>query len=360
MVEGSGSQARVSMAHEALFQAWPALGVWIDEHKEHLLLARLAEVQASEWRKHHYDPAYLWHVDRLKHLQSALGALHDVSSREVHEFAYPQVQLTTRLNEDLPHDERLSIGLYLGELGDPREGVGVTADGLPDVLWCGLSAVETPSHNAGGPPGLPPFRIAKYPITWVQYRAFLEAEDGYTAERWWHDLAAREGRPGAQFRRTDNHPAENVSWYDAIAFCRWLSARLGYLVRLPTDLEWTRAWTAGAPERAWPWGADWSPEKSNLNEANLGRTTAVGMYPVGDSQDGLSDLAGNVWEWCLATTIGGSPLRGDVPSEPVEIDTECVIRGGSWYLSRFGARTVVRKYRTDGRDYAIGFRVCAP
>jgi hypothetical protein len=121
-VDGSGLDARVSLAHEALLRAWPALKGWIEEHHEHLRLVRLAEVQAAEWRKHQYDPACLWHVERLKHLRSALRSLHDSFPAAVAEFAEPQDRLGSRLADGISHEERLSIGLYLGELGDHREG----------------------------------------------------------------------------------------------------------------------------------------------------------------------------------------------------------------------------------------------
>ena len=82
-------------------------------------------------------------------------------------------------------------------------------------------------------------------MTWIQYRAFLEAEDGYRNKGWWEGLAEREDAPGEQYRKHDNHPAENVSWYDVVAYCRWLSKRLGYDIRLPTEWEWQQAATGG-------------------------------------------------------------------------------------------------------------------
>ena len=86
-----------------------------------------------------------------------------------------------------------------------------------------------------------------------------------------------------------------MSWYEAIAFCRWLSAQLGYVVRLPTEFEWQQAATHGELERAYPWGPDWEEGRCNSGESRLNRTTAVGLYPHGTWPDGPLDMAGNVW-----------------------------------------------------------------
>jgi formylglycine-generating enzyme required for sulfatase activity len=63
-----------------------------------------------------------------------------------------------------------------------------------------------------------PFDIAKYPVTWVQYRAFLEADDGFKDPTWWEACPFQIDQPGRQFNPRDNHPAENLCWYEAVAF----------------------------------------------------------------------------------------------------------------------------------------------
>ena len=67
-------------------------------------------------------------------------------------------------------------------------------------------------------------------------------------------LVFRGEQPGSQFQQYPNHPADNVSWVDATAFCRWLTSRLGYEVRPPTESEWQRAANGGDCRKDYPWG----------------------------------------------------------------------------------------------------------
>jgi formylglycine-generating enzyme required for sulfatase activity len=200
-----------------------------------------------------------------------------------------------------------------------------------------------------------PFRMSKYPVTYAQFQAFVDAPDGFYDDRWWVGLAAdadHRSAPGEQEWPIDNHPRERVSWYDAVAFCRWLSSKLGQEVRLPTEWEWQ--WAAqGGDGRAYPWGNDFDASRCNTDESGLGRTTPVDAYPSGASPFGVMDMAGNVWEWCLNEyeTPANTRLDGDASR---------VLRGGSW-LNYGGliARAVCRfrglpNYR--GLD-DFGFRV---
>jgi formylglycine-generating enzyme required for sulfatase activity len=196
-----------------------------------------------------------------------------------------------------------------------------------------------------------PFAISKYPVTWAQYRSFLQAADGHQNADWWHGLAERETESGEQYRQQDNHPAEDVSWYDAIAFCRWLSARLGYEVRLPTEWEWQQAATGGHAENEFPWRAVWSSAYANTVESGLSRTIAVGLYPEGASLLGVRDMSGNVDEWCLN--------EYDVPQRVAYSgDARRVVRGGSWDYTENDARARCR-YASDPalRLLDLGLRV---
>src|SRR4029077_7884913 len=105
-----------------------------------------------------------------------------------------------------------------------------------------------------------------------------------------------------EFGRFGNHPAVYVSWFDAVAFCRWLSRRVGLDIRLPDEWQWQLAATGGDERNVFPWGADWNvnqePWRANTFESRLRQSTALGMYPAGATlgQAAILDMAGTVWE----------------------------------------------------------------
>ncbi len=354
--EGEGADSTVTVAHEKLFEAWPALARWIEENKDDLRLLRQAEIDEREWRRYNCSLTYLWHVDRLKRLQEVVCRLNGPAIADrVRCFAQPQEALVDLLNSSsLSHQDRLNIGLYLTELGDSRPGVGLRKDGLPDIVWCKVRKGEIVLEEKMGTFRVDPIHIAKYPVTYIQYRSFIAAEDGYRKKGWWEGLAGREDQPGEQFRKFDNHPAENDSWYDAVAFCRWLTEKLCCEVRLPTEWEWQQAATGGNPANEYPWGPEWDPSKANTSESGLSRTTAVGMYPKGASRVEALDMSGNVWEWCLNEY--GNPKQVGVSGKESR-----AVRGGSWSLDRAFARRASRYgLHPDDRFDFIGFRlVCA-
>ncbi|MCQ1548160.1 MAG: formylglycine-generating enzyme family protein [Candidatus Accumulibacter phosphatis] len=267
-------------------------------------------------------------------------------------------------NPQTPPPRRLEIGDRLAGIGDPRRGVGLDARGLPEIDWVDVPGGEF-VYQQGEKRTLPAFRIARYPITNVQYQTFVDAGD-YREERWWRDL--RRPKPEPSRWPQGNRPRTDVDWYEAVAFTRWLSAQLGYEVRLPTEEEWERA--AGGPEgREYPWGAEYESGRANIDETwgekkgpwylgekkgpwYLEQTTAVGVYPHGASPEGVLDLSGNVWEWCLN--------QYDQPEriQPDTSDQSRVLRGGSWDGYAAYARASRRgRHDPDNRDADVGFRL---
>ena len=267
-------------------------------------------------------------------------------------------------------------------------GAGVRAsDPRPGVLdfnwgqdyWCPVSKGEF--SYQGKPSKIDyDFWIGKFQITEAQWKLFLNASDGYRNHNWWKELhedgrKQQQGGAGEQDFKFDNHPAENVSWYDAMAFCDWLDARwkakeiklpitvpTGYVLRLPLETEWEKAasWDAKTKKaRKYPWGDGYQVGYANINETYKGyevgphylqTTTAVGIYPQGVSPCGALDMSGNVWEWCLneyssgKVNIGSNEMRG--------------LRGASWSNNDYWARAAFRYYYyPSDRNLNLGFRV---
>lgn len=246
----------------------------------------------------------------------------------------------------LPARERTKVGDVLAEIGDPRPGVLVRADGLPDISFgpVPLSADGSPVGDA--------FEIGRYPVTNAQFRAFTSADDGYNDPQWWDGLPhARDGWADSEWD-LPNRPRERVSWYEAVAFCRWLSARTGRSIRLPTTTEWRLAALGDGPAQDYPYGPAYSSELANTARAHVGQTSAVGIFPGGQSVNGIDDLSGNVWDWCLRPvdldTQSNAPLG---PSAPV--------RGGSRSSTPEDARATVEHCTRNraGRHSDLGFRV---
>jgi hypothetical protein len=159
-------------------------------------------------------------------------------------------RLTNMISDPRP-EARAAIGRALGLLNlDNRPGIGLRSNGLPDISWCEIPAGQF-IYQDDNFITLPRFNIARYPITCAQYQAFIDAEDGYYNDEWWHDLARRPVGPGDQAFKYANHPRDRVNWYDAIAFCRWLSKKSGEQIRLPTEQEWEKA-ARGSDARKFP------------------------------------------------------------------------------------------------------------
>ena len=179
----------------------------------------------------------------------------------------------------------------------------------------------------------------------------------------------------AGFEQTDEHPVVNVSWNDAVEFCKWLSRKEGKTYRLPTEAEWEYACRAGTTTRYYS-GDD--PE-TLAKVGNVADATAKAKFPdwtctikasdgyvftapVGKFKPnsfGLYDMHGNAWQWCAdwygAEYYAKSPV--DDPAGPDSGNVR-VLRGGSWCRWPLSSRSATRyRYSPDFRYGYAGFRV---
>jgi formylglycine-generating enzyme required for sulfatase activity len=155
----------------------------------------------------------------------------------------------------------------------------------------------------------------------------------------------------------------NVSWDDAVAFCKWLSQATGRTFRLPTEAEWEKA-ARGDDGRIYPWGNEWEVTRLN-GESMHGGTTPVGQFsPAGDSPFGLADASGNVWEWCAdwyadKTYERRARAMARDPKGPADGEG-CVVRGGAFDSSPRHLRCAHRNwYYPFNARKNVGFRVVA-
>jgi len=243
----------------------------------------------------------------------------------------------------------------LGRLGaDERRGIGCI-DNVPDIEWCEVPEDGEWIYQDNKHEPLPTFYIAKYQITYAQFQAFADAPDGYRDPKWWEGLyedglRQQEKGAGKQAWPIANHPRENVSWYEAVAFCRWLSTKLGYEVTLPTEEQWEKA-ARGIDGREYPYSGEFDANKGNTSETGLGQTSTVGIFPDGASPYGVLDLSGNILEWVL------TEYKSKI-SNMLSNNERRVVRGGSWDYDSVNARAACRLVSDPvSRYYFIGFRV---
>jgi hypothetical protein len=212
-----------------------------------VLTLRQLQADARTWIAKQKRPSYLWSHERVREGAAALerlGAEVALSPAEA-EFLGPidpAAMLAELARPETSHRRRALIGERLDTLADPRRGIGADADGTPDIDWCAVSggeaSIEVKRRLLPGSRALrkavDDFHIARYPVNIAQYRAFLDAGDGWRDPQWWGDDLYRDPEGDSYERgRFGNHPAVYVSWFAAMAFCRWCSRRLGASVRLP-------------------------------------------------------------------------------------------------------------------------------
>lgn len=148
-----------------------------------------------------------------------------------------------------------------------------------------------------------------------------------------------------------------TTWFEAQAYCNWLSEISDKHYRLPTEAEWEAS--AGGSIQQYPWGNETDLSKYNILPTRIMRTTPVGIFPTGVSKYGIYDLLGNVWEWTSSAKFPYPYVANDGREKQFLPDCRRAVRGGSWAVSPSSARNSCRgNFPPDNlvRNY-IGFRV---
>ena len=225
-----------------------------------------------------------------------------------------------------------------------------------------------------------PFYLDKHPVTVAEFRRFVE-ETGYSTDadsfgnagvflfdqgRWnlveGANLEYPQGPAGPKAQ--DDHPVTQVSWRDAREYCQWAGKQL------PTEKQWEYAARNGGQLQAhYPWGSNqvqvngqyqanvWQGTIQNPRVADgFKLTSPVGHY--GEHPSGLTDMAGNVWEWCRDVYHAYPGSKAPIRENP----KVRVIRGGSFFYDQAGADSYRVTYRskntTETSLFNLGFR-CA-
>ncbi|MBI3741597.1 MAG: SUMF1/EgtB/PvdO family nonheme iron enzyme [Chloroflexi bacterium] len=362
-----------------------------DSERMNFILEKLAPIQPAQNEKD-------W---RARWMAGDLLTLYQRRFKDPSPHAARLAQDLVRLIESnaLAPVERAAAANALAELGDPRAGVSVK-DGLPDLVWCTIPDGDfTMGDNEeyGGGKSFEyniqkPFYIARYPITNEQFDAFENDPDGYKKDDWW----TREGSKWRGNRERHekyggvfdlpNHPVVNVTWYEAVAFARWLdeklkgknvkfnvwqtdhveplqlpTSNLQLEIRLPSEAEWEKAasWDDEKKiKRRYPWGDDPDPNRANYGDTQIGATSAVGSFPNGKSPYHVLDMSGNVWEWCMTRWVDDYKNYSTNENNNPEGDESRVIRGGAFNNVLQNVRGAYRLRRDpDNRLGYRGFRV---
>lgn len=230
--------------------------------------------------------------------------------------------------------------------------------------------------------------IGQTEITNAQYQKFID-DGGYTNADYWDvgwqwrldNSVTQPGCWNKDYLQGDNKPVVCVSWYEARAFTKWLAAKSGLAIRLPTEVEWEKA-ARGTQGNIYPWGNDFMDGRANYCDSKCPQnwreqgtdgyatTAPVGSFPLGASPYGAMDMAGNVSEWTSSAwgkMLGdgaceydyGYPYTADDGRESLQTQNCRMIRGGSWLVASVAVHSARRGAYSPDVNWIehVGFRV---
>jgi len=204
------------------------------------------------------------------------------------------------------------------------------------------------------------FGVGRTAVTNAEFAAFVGA-GGYRQPTYWSAIGWRWRESKSAFMpafwgdpRFDapEQPVIGVCWYEAQAFCQWLTDVTGQPWRLPAEVEWEAA--ARQPGEGVPHSAGMRPAQP-IAASDVGYVTAAGAH----------NLLGNVWEWCSTrwgrnwqTLDYAYPYTADDGREDLSGSAARIIRGGSWFDPLSQAKPHIRaRYLPGSRASNIGFRL---
>jgi formylglycine-generating enzyme required for sulfatase activity len=240
--------------------------------------------------------------------------------------------------------------------------------------------VEAGSFEMGSAAGYPdekpvhtvaitrPFFMARYEVTFEEYDRFCQE--------------AAHKKPDDRGYGRGRQPVMGVDWYDATAFCNWLSKKEGRTpcysgsgkgmrcdfsaggYRLPTEAEWEVAARGGQQSRGTTYAGSDNPDEAGWYAANSDGQT----HPVGEklpNELGLYDMSGNAFEWCwdwygedyYASSPADDPQGPPPPMTTKPWELVRVRRSGSWRENAESMRTTTRSYDSASYPGENGFRV---
>jgi formylglycine-generating enzyme required for sulfatase activity len=265
------------------------------------------------------------------------------------EIAVLQRSTTPKAQGNTPANKPVTLPAWVPELVKIPAGRFLMGSSDADPQ---SASDEKPQHTLE----LPDYWIGKTPITNAQFRFFVDG-DGYRNQTYWTNTGWqwRESEKVMKPAYWDNttwngadYPVVGVSWFEAVAYCCWLSAKTGYIFLLPTEAEWEKA-ARGPQGLIWPWGNTWAAGRCNSAEASIGKTTPVEHYPSGASPYGALDMAGNVWEWCTTQVGKRYPyqLEDEWQAKYLATNQNPIFRGGAYYSEQNYVRGA---YRISSRN----------
>jgi formylglycine-generating enzyme required for sulfatase activity len=318
------------------------------------ILARLIHRREGKQRK----PAERWYRDLI--LAAEIGVDRDWSylrtqrvdvDRLQDDLKSGLVELLGDKNQPLPIGERVRAGLLLGELGDPRLPVEVdewrseierALVGDTGGYFC---RVEPGTYIVGSAENEPDTHFEEQPRHTIDFEEALLIARYPITNRQWQEWENMSGERAMSANSADlshpNQPATGISYYQAVAFCAWLSEQAGVTLRLPAELEWEAA-ARGGDARRYPWGDSWDEDHAAIDQgqglAQLSQPAPIGCYPAGASPCGALDMSGNVREWTTSEYRSYPQAKEAFMSRA----DRRVLRGGSFQSRKDQARCAAR------------------